>query len=177
MTDSNTTTAAAPSTDPVMDAIARAVTSGRAGDVDSARRRLLDLWATIGVTGDPLHRCALAHHLADLHPADPARALAWDVRALDAADAATERRVQAHDARLRLAAFYPSLHLNLADGYRRLASFEAAAEHIEAARRHTPHLAGDAYGDLLRTAIEEVAEAVARRDTARRTPPAPPAAD
>ncbi|QFR01432.1 hypothetical protein F9278_40515 [Streptomyces phaeolivaceus] len=154
-----------------MDAIGRAVAEGHAGDVVSARRRLLGLWSTIGVTGDPLHRCALAHHLADLYPADPARALAWDVRALDAADAATERRVQEHDGRLRLAGFYPSLHLNLADGYRRLASFAAAAEHIDAARRHVPHLAQDAYGDLLRTAIEQVAEAVTRRDTAERTPP------
>ncbi|MDX3635937.1 hypothetical protein [Streptomyces europaeiscabiei] len=153
-----------------MEAIGQAVTEGRAGDVASARRRLLDLWSAIGVTGDPLHRCTLAHHLADLH-ADPAQALVWDVRALDAADAVTQQRVQEHDARLHIAGFYPSLHLNLADDHRRLASFEAAGQHIEAAAQHAPNLPQGAYGDLLRVAIEQVAEAIGLRDTAERTQP------
>ncbi|MFE7836693.1 hypothetical protein ACFU53_11745 [Streptomyces sp. NPDC057474] len=161
-------TATPSSSDPTMEAVAQAVTEGRAGDVASARRQLLGLWSEIGVTGDPLHRCALAHYMADLYT-DPAQALAWDVRALDAADAVTQQRVQEHDARLRIAGFYPSLHLNLADNYRRLASFEAATEHIEAAEEHAPSLARDAYGDFLRAAIEQVAEAIGRQDTAART--------
>ncbi|NDZ74076.1 hypothetical protein G3I36_24175, partial [Streptomyces sp. SID10362] len=70
------TTPASP--DPTMEAIGGAVTEGRSGDVRSARRRLLALWSEIGVTGDPLHRCSLAHYLADLYE-DPAQALAWDV--------------------------------------------------------------------------------------------------
>ncbi|MGW0845680.1 hypothetical protein ACWD26_37210 [Streptomyces sp. NPDC002787] len=151
-----------------MEAIGQAVAEGHAGDTASARRKLLDLWSEIGVTGDALHRCTLAHHLADLCP-DPVQALVWDVRALDAADAVTERRVQEHDAGLHIAGFYPSLHLNLADNHRRLASFQAAAEHIQAAREHTPSLPRGAYGDLIRTAIEQVAEAIGRRDTAERT--------
>ncbi|MEU7240104.1 hypothetical protein [Streptomyces sparsogenes] len=161
--------------DPTMEAIGHAVTEGRAGDTASARRKLLALWSATGVTGDPLHRCTLAHYLADLH-ADPAQALAWDIRALDAADAVTEQRVQQHHAGLRLAGFYPSLHLNLADNYRRLGSFEAATEHIAAAAKHAPDLPQDSYGDLLRTAIREVAEAITRRDTARRAsaPGTPP---
>ncbi|GAA2390938.1 hypothetical protein GCM10010420_13650 [Streptomyces glaucosporus] len=153
--------------DPTMEAIGRAVAEGRAGDVASARRKLLDLWSAIGVTGDPLHRCTLAHHLADLHD-HPAQALTWDVRALDAADALTEQRVQEHHAGLRIAGFYPSLHLNLADDHRRLGSFEAATEHIDAAGKHAPDLPRNAYGALLRAAIEQVAEAIARRDTAER---------
>ncbi|MFJ5222476.1 hypothetical protein [Streptomyces sp. NPDC088400] len=160
-----TTAPAAP--DPTMEAIGRAVTEGRAGDVTSARRKLLGLWSAIGVTGDPLHRCSLAHYLADLYE-DPAQALAWDVRALDAADAVTEQRVQEHHAGLRIAGFYPSLHLNLADNYRRLGSFEAATEHINAATAHAPSLPQDPYGDLLRGAIQEVAEAIAGRDRTRR---------
>lgn len=160
-----TTAPAAP--DPTMEAIGRAVTEGRAGDVTSARRKLLGLWSAIGVTGDPLHRCSLAHYLADLYE-DPAQALAWDVRALDAADAVTEQRVQEHHAGLRIAGFYPSLHLNLADNYRRLGSFEAATEHIDAATAHAPSLPQDPYGDLLRGAIQEVAEAIAGRDRTRR---------
>ncbi|WP_406200214.1 hypothetical protein OG920_37430 [Streptomyces europaeiscabiei] len=169
-TPTPTPTPASTSTDPTMEAIGQAVTEGRAGDVASARRRLLDLWSAIGVTGDPLHRCTLAHHLADLH-ADPAQALVWDVRALDAADAVTQQRVQEHDARLHIAGFYPSLHLNLADDHRRLASFEAAGQHIEAAAQHAPNLPQGAYGDLLRVAIEQVAEAIGLRDTAERTQP------
>ncbi|MET8755922.1 hypothetical protein ABZW32_38390 [Streptomyces sp. NPDC004667] len=160
-----TTSPTAP--DPTMDAIGRAVAEGRAGDVPSARRKLLALWSTIGVTGDPLHRCSLAHYLADLYE-DPAQALAWDVRALDAADAVTEQRAQEHQAGLHIAGFYPSLHLNLADGYRRLGSFGAAAEHIEEARAQTDRLPRDAYGDLVRHAIHEVAEAIAARDRTRR---------
>ncbi len=162
-----TTNTAPPGPDPIMDAIGQAVTEGRAGGSASARQKLMGLWSAIGVTGDPLHRCSLAHYLADLYE-DPAQALAWDVRALDAADAVTEQRVQEHHAGLHIAGFYPSLHLNLADDYRRLGSFEAAAEHIDAAEGHAPSLPRTPYGDLLRAAIQEVAEAIARRDRSRR---------
>ncbi|MFI0237802.1 hypothetical protein [Streptomyces sp. NPDC016845] len=159
------------SPDPTMEAIGRAVVEGRTGDIPTARHELLRLWSTIGVTGDPLHRCSLAHYLADLYD-DPAQALAWDIRALDAADAVTQQRVQEHHAGLHIAGFYPSLHLNLADNYRRLGSFDAATEHIDAAGEHAPGLPQDAYGTLLRTAIDEVAEAISQRDTSRR-PSAP----
>ncbi|MET9859763.1 hypothetical protein ABZY93_10675 [Streptomyces smyrnaeus] len=164
-----TTTPASP--DPTMEAISQAVVEGRTGDIVSARRKLLNLWSAIGVIGDPLHRCSLAHYLADLYE-DPAQALAWDVRALDAADASTEQRVQEHHASLHIAGFYPSLHLNLADNYRRLGSFDAAAEHIKAAKEHAPNLPQDSYGAFLRTALDEVAEAISQRDTAKR-PSAP----
>ncbi|MFE3560712.1 hypothetical protein ACFXKW_38580 [Streptomyces sp. NPDC059193] len=161
-------TATAPAdADPTMAAIAQAVTEGRAGDSAAARRKLLGLWTAIGATGDPLHRCSLAHYLADLYE-DPAQSLAWNVRALDAADAVTDQRVQEHHAGLHIAGFYPSLHLNLADDYRRLGSFEAAAEHIHAAAAHAPSLPRTPYGDLLRGAMAEVAQAIAGRDRSRR---------
>ncbi|WP_227998625.1 hypothetical protein [Nocardia australiensis] len=153
--------------DPTMDAIGKAITEGRSGNTVRARGRLLDLWKVIGVSGDPLHRCTLAHYLADLC-GDPAQALAWDVRALDAADAVTEQRVQEHHASLHIAGFYPSLHLNLADNYRRLGSFEAAREHLDAAREHLPALPPDSYGELIRAAIDEVTTAVENQDTAVR---------
>lgn len=105
--------------DPTLAAIGQAVTGSRAGDIPSARRKLLALWSTIGVTGDPLHRCSLAHDLADLYE-DPAQPLAWDIRALDAADAVTEPPAQKHHAGLHSAGFHPSPHLNLADDCRRL---------------------------------------------------------
>lgn len=154
--------------DTTMNAITEAVTLGHGGHTDTARARLLTLWDEIGVLGDPLHRCTLAHYLADLYDDDPARALAWDIRALDAADAVTEGRVQRHHAGLRIAGFYPSLHLNLADNYRRLGSWEAAGEQITAARQHIHALPDDGYGNMIRRAVEEVADATARCSTARR---------
>ncbi|AEM82440.1 hypothetical protein [Streptomyces violaceusniger] len=160
-------TATPASPDPTMEAISQAVTEGRVGNVASARHKLLSLWSAIGVDGDPLHRCTLAHYLADLYE-DPAQALAWDIRALDAAAAVTEQRVQEHHASLHIAGFYPSLHLNLADNYRRLGTFEAATEHIDAAEEHIPNLPRGSYGDTIRTAIAQVAEAITLRDTAHR---------
>ncbi|EFL36547.1 conserved hypothetical protein [Streptomyces viridochromogenes DSM 40736] len=115
-----------------------------------------------------MHRCTLAHYPADLYE-DAAQSLAWDIRALDAADAVTEQRVQRHHAGLHVAGFYPSLHLNLADDYRLLGSFDAATAHLPAAGEHAPDLPQDAYGAFLRTALDDVAEAVSRRDIAKRT--------
>jgi len=157
-----------PTPDATMEAIAAAVTRGQTGDVAGARSDLEAIWRQIGVTGDALHRCTLAHHLADLCDG-PAVALAWDVRALDAADALTDERAQAHHAGLDVAAFYPSLHLNLADDYRRLGAFDAAADHLRRADENVHRLDEGPYGDLVRGALAEVARAVADRDTTPRT--------
>ena len=154
-------------TDSVMEAIALAVADGCNGNIDAARTRLLELWDEIGVAGDPLHRCSLAHYLADLHD-DPAQSLMWDVRALDAAASLTDRRAQEHHASLQVAGFYPSLYLNLADDFRCLGSFDAARDRLAAARQHSSALPDDAYGNLIRTAVDEVAAAVEKRDTAPR---------
>ncbi|MFD7654504.1 hypothetical protein ACFV4N_11055 [Actinosynnema sp. NPDC059797] len=153
--------------DPTMTDIGAAVALAHQGDAAAARTRLQDLWDRIGPVGDPLHRCTLAHHMADLHD-DPARALVWDVRALDAAAVLTDERVRRHHDGLSVAGFHPSLHLNLADGFRRLGSFEAARDHIDAARRHEHALADDGYGALIRRVIGEVAEAIDRRSTEKR---------
>ncbi|MGB3697913.1 MAG: hypothetical protein WBA05_10820 [Gordonia sp. (in: high G+C Gram-positive bacteria)] len=160
-----TDTAATP--DPTMEAIGNAVVLGREGDPELARRDLLALWRQIGVAGDPFHRCALAHYVADLYE-EPAVALIWDVRALDAADALTDERAKQHHATLQVAGFYPSLYLNIADSLRRLGAFEAAAEHINNAQQHISALSEDAYGITIRTAIGEVREAIENRDIARR---------
>lgn len=147
-----------------MDAIGTAVLRGREGDTGSARRDLLDIWFEIGAAGDPFHRCTLAHYLADLHES-PAESLIWDVRALDAADALSDERAQRYHAGLRVAGFYPSLHLNIADDLRRLGAFGAAAEHLDRAEQHCSALSEDEYGDTLRTAVREVRRAVTNRDT------------
>ncbi|MGM1058310.1 hypothetical protein [Saccharothrix sp. Mg75] len=164
---STSTSTTADTPDPIMAEITAAVTLGHQGDPATARTRLLDLWHRIGPTGDPFHRCVLAHYAADLHD-DAAEALIWDVRALDAADALTDDRVQRHHDSLRIEAFRPSLHLNLADDLRRLSSFAAARHHLAAARRHQHTLGDDGYGTMIRRALDEVAEAVDRRSTERR---------
>nr|WP_280483869.1 hypothetical protein [Nocardia farcinica] len=150
-----------------MTAIIDAVERGRAGDRDAARTALTDLWCTLGPHGDPLHRCTLAHHLADLQP-DAAQALVWNVRALDAADCLTDERAQAHHPGLTVAGFYPSLHLNLADDYRRLGAFDAAVRELAAARTRLSELGDDTYGAMIRTALAEVEQSVLASDTTPR---------
>lgn len=160
-----TSTPAAP--DPTMEQIGLAVELGRAGDVDTARRQLVDRWEAVGPSGDPFHRCTLAHYLADLYD-HPAEALIWDVRALDAAASLSDERAQGHHQSLQVAGFYPSLHLNIADNLRRLSAFDAAHEHISRAQERSVALPEDGYGRMIRAAIEEVSAAIDGRDTARR---------
>ncbi|WP_435157283.1 hypothetical protein [Amycolatopsis sacchari] len=145
-------------TDPTMLAITEAV---QAQD----RERLLALWSTTGPGGDPLHRCTLAHYLADLceHPAE---ALTWDVRALDAADTLTDERAQAHHAGLRVSGFYPSLHLNLADNYHKLGALDAARRHLAEARARLDVLPDDAYGATIRGAVKRLTRDVGFSDAA-----------
>ncbi|GGC85762.1 hypothetical protein GCM10011512_10800 [Tersicoccus solisilvae] len=154
--------------DPVMAAVLHAVGVGQAGDRAAARRALESLWTELGPDGDALHRCTLAHFLADLMD-DPASALDWDLRALAAADAVTEDRAHRHHAGLDIAAFAPSLHLNAADDHRRLGDVDAAREHLAAARAAASRLPEGPYGDGVRTAIDEVADAVDRGDTTERS--------
>ncbi|MCW5253702.1 hypothetical protein [Streptomyces sp. SHP 1-2] len=76
------------SADAVLTRIGQVVILHHAGDREEARRRFLGLWAEIGEHGAPLHRCTLAHYLADTQD-DPGDELAWDLRALAAAEELT----------------------------------------------------------------------------------------
>ncbi|MBT0565831.1 hypothetical protein [Williamsia sp. CHRR-6] len=157
--------------DPVMEQITAAVTAHRAGS-GQPRDDLIALWSRLTPAGDPLHRCVLAHHLAD-RVDDPAQALMWDVRALDAADLIDDARAAEQRLSLQVAAFYPSLHLNIADNLRRLGSFGAAGDHVAAARARAGALAdlGPEHSDyvtLLRTLIDEIAALVTERSSAPR---------
>ncbi|MFC9994138.1 hypothetical protein [Nocardia sp. NPDC127526] len=152
--------------DDVMIAINDAVTLGRQGDTAQAREQLTELWETMGPDGDPLHRVTLAHFMADLqdHAAD---ALTWDLRALDAVDSLTDERAQQHHAALNVRGFYPSLHLNLADCYRRLGAFDTARKHLEAARSRVDALDDDGYGRGVLAGIGNVEAALAEQSTER----------
>ncbi|MEU0671936.1 hypothetical protein ABZ330_03430 [Streptomyces sp. NPDC006172] len=133
--------------DAVLTRIGQVVMLHHGGDREEARRRLLDLWTELGEGGDPLHRCTLAHYLADTQD-DPFDELAWDLRALTAAED--------QDASVEVRALFPSLHLNLAADYARLGRSEAARSHVRRARRTAGVLGDDSYGDGVRAAISRM---------------------
>ncbi|GHB87391.1 hypothetical protein GCM10010306_098000 [Streptomyces umbrinus] len=126
------------------------------GDREEARGRFLDLWTEIGEDGDALHRCTLAHYMADAQD-DPTDELAWDLRALSAADALTDAltdtRLVEQQQSIAVRAFYPSLHLSLAVDYANLGRSEAARSHLRRARDTVDVLGDDAYGDGVRAGI------------------------
>jgi hypothetical protein len=56
----------------------------------------------------------------------------------------------------------------LADNYRRLVSFDAARQQVDAARRHLHALPNDTYGAMIGTGLDEVEASISRGTTARR---------
>ncbi|MFF4102954.1 hypothetical protein [Streptomyces sp. NPDC001903] len=144
------------SEDAVMTRIGQAVILLHAGDREEARNRLGEIWTEIGEDGDSLHRCTLAHYLADAQD-DPADELAWDLRALTAADGPApglrDGLPAQHEPHPAVRAFYPSLHLNLAADYVKLQRPEAARLHLARARAATGVLSDDGYGNGVRAAI------------------------
>ncbi|CAL9378847.1 hypothetical protein [Streptomyces sp. enrichment culture] len=138
--------------DAVMTRIGQVVMLHHAGDREEARRRFLTLWAEIGEHGDALHRCTLAHYMADTQD-DPDAELAWDLRALTAAEELTDDRLAAHEGAPAVRALYPSLHLNLAADYVKLGRPDAARTHLQRASEASEALADDTYGDGVRAAI------------------------
>ncbi|MDA5282612.1 hypothetical protein [Streptomyces sp. Isolate_45] len=167
------------SEDAVMTRIGQAVILLHAGDREEARNRLGEIWSEIGEDGDSLHRCTLAHYMADAQD-DPADELAWDLRALTVADGLTAdgsatdgpttdglagREGDALPARRpgdgprrrepqrAVRVFYPSLHLSLAVDYVKLRRPDAARVHLARARAATGALSDDGYGNGVRAAI------------------------
>jgi hypothetical protein len=138
--------------DAMMTRIGQVVMLHHGGDREEARGRFLDLWGEIGEDGDPLHRCTLAHYLADTQD-DPADELAWDLRALSAAEELTDGDVAERHRSVAVRVFYPSLHLNLAADYVKLGRSEAARSHLRHARGAAGALGNDRYGDGVRAAI------------------------
>ncbi|MFM9694619.1 hypothetical protein [Streptomyces europaeiscabiei] len=142
--------------DAMMTRIGQAVMLHHGGDREEARHRLLKLWAEIGEDGTPLHRCTLAHYMADTQD-DPDTELAWDLRALSAADELSDGRVPGnpaeHHDKLAVRAFYPSLHLNLAADYAKLGRPDAARSHLRLARGALVTLGDDGHGDGIRAAL------------------------
>jgi hypothetical protein len=140
--------------DAVLTRIGQVVMLHHGGDREEARSRFLDLWAEIGEDGDPLHRCTLAHYLADTQD-DPGDELAWDLRALSAAEELAGGHAGGDPASVQ--GFFPSLHLNLAADYVKLGRAEAARSHLRSARSAAGSLPHDGYGEGVRSAISRLA--------------------
>lgn len=145
--------------DPILIRISDAAALGHRGDPSGARRALAGLWAEVGDQGDPLHRLALAHALADVQE-DPAEELRWDKRALEAAADVSDERAQEAGMATSVAALYPSLHLNIGDAYRKLGQLEDAARHCAAGLAAASALDDDGYGALVRGGLERLARRV-----------------
>ncbi|MFJ9112830.1 hypothetical protein [Streptomyces sp. NPDC102283] len=159
------------SEDAVMTRIGQAIMLLHGGDREEARNRFGALWSELGADGDALHRCTLAHYMADTQD-DPGDELAWDLRALTAAeglrtaeepgegDGPGERRGGARGPEHRdtpaVRAFYPSLHLNLAADYLKLQRPDSARIHLQRARAAAESLADDGYGGGVRAAIDRL---------------------
>ncbi|WP_328321658.1 hypothetical protein [Streptomyces sp. NBC_00388] len=141
--------------DAVMGRIGQVIMLLHGGDREEARNRFAGLWEEIGAAGDALHRCTLAHYMADTQD-DPEDELLWDLRALAAAESLDDARAGRHDATVAVRGFYPSLHLNLAADYLKLRRREAARLHLGRARSATGALADDGYGDGVRAAIDRL---------------------
>jgi hypothetical protein len=148
-------------TDPTLVRIGEAVAlHHHQGRREDARREFSRIWDEIGgEQGDPLHICVLAHAIADVQD-DVHQELLWDQRALAAADALTDERTAQAGVALPVAGLYPSLHLNLADCYRKLGDLEHAREHLQHARAGIGALGDDEYGQLIRDGLDRLAEQV-----------------
>ena len=145
--------------DPTMARIGRGVElNHRHGRRDAARDLFAEIWDDIGGEhGDALHVCVLAHSMADVQD-DVNDELTWDLRALAAADRVSDERVADAGVPLPVAGLYPSLHLNLADCYRKLGDLDQARTHLRRARAEIGVLADDEYGRLIRGGLEKLAE-------------------
>ena len=93
-----------------------------------------------GEGNDPFHPLALAHSMADLQE-DAHAELAWDLRALEAADLLTDERAAQVGVTSLVAGFYPSLHLNLGECYRKLGNLDLAASTSGAVKLPSAHSA------------------------------------
>lgn len=98
---------------------------------------------------------------------DPAAELAWDLRALTAAAQVTDDHTARAGVELPAAALYPSLHLDLAECYRKLDDPARARHHLALARAPIDTLPDDEYGHLIRAGLQTVAAQLEGEDPAR----------
>lgn len=139
--------------DPTMAEIMAAIELIYAGDSDLARNRLEEIWSRVGRDSDAFHVCVLSHFMADVQD-DVSQELIWDLRALGAADALSDVRVQELHPSLTVAGFLPSLHLNVADAFYRSGDFGSAKKHLGICLDLQGGLSDSPFDSLTRRGIE-----------------------
>ncbi|MEV4812986.1 tetratricopeptide repeat protein [Micromonospora avicenniae] len=131
------------------------------GQREAARDLFAQIWDEIGgKRGDPLHICVLAHAMADVQD-DVHQELIWDQRALAAADLLTDTRVAQAGVTLPVAGLYPSLHLNLAECYRKLGDLDRAREYLQRAQAGIGALGDDGYAQLIKSGMDRMVQQLA----------------
>lgn len=78
-----------------------------------------------------------------------------------AGEALTDARAAAAGATGPVAAFYPSLHLNLGEDYRKVGDPQAARRHLDLGLAAAAALPDDGYGAMIRGGLEGLAQRLA----------------
>jgi len=143
--------------DATMKCIGEGIELSQRGERDAARRLFAQVWSDIGgESGDPFHRCALAHWMADVQD-DVQEELIWDLRALAAADLVTDERAALAGVMTPVAGFYPS-HLNLGEYYRKIGDLDRAREHHKQGLDAVVALGDDGYGRMIMGGLDWLGE-------------------
>ncbi len=141
--------------DDMMLRVQRGIELGQRGDREAARQVLGVAWNDLESDGDPLHRCAVAHAMADVQD-DVRDELQWDLRALAAVHQVSDARITEAGIDGSVRGFYPSLHLNLADAYHRLGEASSALEHVQLGLAALGGLSPNGYLDEIRASLERI---------------------
>jgi hypothetical protein len=94
---------------------------------------------------------------------DVPQELAWDHRAQAAADALTDERAIQAAVAVPIAGWYPSVHLNLAECYRKLGDPHRARQHLRRAQAGMSVLGDDEYGQLITAGLDRLAQQLTTR--------------
>ena len=141
--------------DEIMQRFGDGLAASQNGDRDLARSTFEALCAKVGDDGDPFHRCAIAHAMADVQD-DPHDELTWDLASLEAAGGLTDERLAAAGVRGSARSFQPSMHLNLADVYQRLARHDESRHHLHAGLASLDALGDDGYRRMIREGLARI---------------------
>ena len=139
--------------------ITTAIGAALSGERARGRRLLLDCWEATTPT-DHAHRCILAHYLADTET-ELEQEIVWDEIALEEHGFLRDNDLAA----LGIPStngFQPSLHLNLADGYRRIGKAALAREHLAKGQATLGALKDDGYGKMISAGLENLARRLAK---------------
>ncbi|MGC5025477.1 hypothetical protein ACLQ3K_12065 [Tsukamurella sp. DT100] len=144
------------------------------GEPAERKQKLEATWARIA-PGDHPARCIAAHYIADVQEELDAE-VEWDEVALAESAHVSDAELQAIHPSLSVAGFMPSLHLNLAEGYRRQGRFADAADRLQTSREFDFALDSaidPAYASGIREAQERMAARIAAGDSAGTLAPEP----